>query len=476
MTAWAHPTGGEARGPMAERTQRLSPSDMSALLAERGPIHVHVGGTVIVSGKPPPFEELITQVETRLNLVPRFHQRIVRVPAGIHNPVWADDERFDIAWHVRHSALPKPGTDAQLRDLVGRIMSEPLDFSRPLWQIHMIEGLEKRRHAYVSKTHHALVDGTSAVDVGMLLVDVSAEGTEAPAAAAWAPNAPSTRSLFVGAASERLRGPLRAAQKATRSALMTPRGTAQRLRRPAEGFTTLAAGGPSAPRTILNEEIGRDRRVGFTSTTLDALKRARGSGDATVNDVVLAAAAGALRRFFERRGERVPNHLVALVPVSIRRPDEQGELGNRIATILMRLPVGEADPKRRLELTSEEMNRLKASEQAGAASLIIEATGFVPPTINRVLADAMSRPLTFNLVISNVPGPQVPLYMLGRKINAIHPFVPLSPQRHALSIGLLSYDGGVFFGRVGDREKMPDFDDVVAALDAALAEQIAAAA
>jgi WS/DGAT/MGAT family acyltransferase len=279
----------------------------------------------------------------------------------------------------------------------------------------------------------------------------------------------------VGAAAERLRTPLRAAQNATRSALLTPRDTAQRLRRTAEGFAGLAAGGPSAPRTLLNVDIGRDRRVAFVSTTLDELKAARGSGQATVNDVVLSSAAGALRRLFERRGERIPKDIVALVPVSIRRPDEKGELGNRIATILMRLPVGEQDPPRRLQLTSEEMSRRKASEQAGAASLIIEATGFVPPTLNRVLADAMSRPLTFNLVISNVPGPQMPLYMLGRKIEAIHPFVPLSPQRHALSIGLLSYDGGVYFGLVGDREKLSDLDDLAADLEASIAEQTDAA-
>jgi WS/DGAT/MGAT family acyltransferase len=265
------------------------------------------------------------------------------------------------------------------------------------------------------------------------------------------------------------------AQSATRSALRTPRGTAHRVRKTAEGFAGLAAGGPNAPRTFLNEDIGRDRRVAFTATTLDELKAARGAGDATVNDVVLAASAGALRRLFERRGEKIPKHLVALVPVSIRTADEQGELGNRIATILMRLPIGEPDPRRRLELTTDEMQRRKASEQAGAASLIIEATGFAPPTLNRALAGAISRPLTFNLVISNVPGPQVPLYMLGRKIQAIHPFVPLSPQGHALSIGLLSYDGGVYFGLVGDREQLADLDDLASDLDDALAEQLAAA-
>jgi WS/DGAT/MGAT family acyltransferase len=461
---------------MAERHTRLSASDMSSLLAERGPIHVHVGGTVIVAGRPPPFERVLAHVDARLGLVPRFRQRVTKVPVGLANPVWSDDSRFDLSWHVRHTALPKPGTLTQLRDLVGRIMSEPLDFTRPLWQIYLIEGLEGKRHAYVSKTHHALVDGVSAVDVGTLLVDVAEDGTPMPVPdAPWEPDAPSPRMLVAGAASERLRAPLRAARTATRSALLTPRSTAQRVRRTAEGFATLAAGGPSAPQTFLNREIGRDRRVAFVSTELASLKAARGTGGATVNDVVLTIAAGGLRRFFERRGERIPNHIVALVPVSVRRADEDLELGNRLATILMKLPLGEADPRRRLELVSAEMTRLKASEQARAASLIIEATGFAPPTINRVLGGALSRPLTWNLVISNVPGPQMPLYMLGRRIKAIYPFVPLSPQGHALSIGLLSYDGAVNFGLVGDRDLLADLDAFASDLGAAIEEQLAAA-
>ncbi len=458
---------------MAERTTRLSASDMSSLLAERGPIHVHVGGTVIVAGKPPPFERVLAHVDARLNAVPRFRQRVTKVPVGLANPVWSDDPRFDLSWHVRHAALPGPGTLTQLRDLVGRIMSEPLDFTRPLWQIHLIEGLEGKRHAYVSKTHHALVDGVSAMDVGTLLVDVSKDGTEmAIPDSPWAPDAPSPRMLVAGAATERLRAPLRAARTATRSAL-TPRGTAQRMRRTAEGFASLAAGGPSAPQTFLNREIGRDRRVAFVETKLESLKQARGETGATVNDVVLAIAAGGLRRFFERRREHVPDHLVALVPVSVRRPNEDLELGNRVATILMKLPLGEVDPRRRLERVNAEMSRLKASEQASAASLIIEATGFAPPTINRVLGGALARPLTWNLVVSNVPGPQIPLYLLGRRITAIYPFVPLSPQGHALSIGVLSYDGGVNFGLVGDRDLLGDLDSLAADLGTAVAEQLA---
>lgn len=456
--------------------ERLSASDMSSLLAERGPIHVHVGGTIVLDGKAPGFEELIEHVSERLSLVPRFRQKVTRTPLGLSNPVWADDPEFDVGWHVRHVALPGPGSDAQLRELVGRVMSQPLDFARPLWQLYLVEGLEGKRHAVISKTHHALVDGVSAVDVGTILLDPNKEGTEMELPSEpWDPDAPSPEMLLVRAASERVRSPLRRARKTAQEALTMPRETATRVMRTAEGFAGLAAGGPSAPRTFLNEEIGRDRRVGFTSAKLDELKRARGETEATVNDVILAVATRALQHTFERRGEELPEHLVALVPMSIRRDDEEHDLGNRVATLMVPLPLRETDAAKRLATIHAETARLKRSEQARAASLVIEATGFVPPTINRVLAAAISRPLTWNLVVSNVPGPQVPFYLLGKRVREIYPFVPLSPQGHALSIGVVSYDGGVFFGLAGDRGLLADIDELAGDLKAALGEQLTAA-
>ncbi|MDX6583253.1 MAG: diacylglycerol O-acyltransferase / wax synthase [Solirubrobacterales bacterium] len=458
-------------------SDRLSASDMSSLLAERGPIHVHVGATIVVAGKQPEFRELVEHVESRLSLIPRFRQRITSVGAiALSNPVWADDPRFDIERHVRRLALPKPGGMAELRELVGRVMSEPLDLTRPLWQLYLVEGLEGKRHAYINKTHHALVDGVAAVDVGTIILDASPEGTEMEVTEErWEPDEPSPELLFVRDASDRIRAPLRAARKAARTTLTMPRSTAGRVMRTAEGFAKLATSGPTAPRTFLNAEIGRDRRVAYVQTELALLKSIRGGSGATVNDVILSVAAGGLRRLFERRGVEVPENLVGLVPMSIRRPGEDLELGNRIATLLVRLPVAEGDAGARLERIHAETTRLKASEQATAASLIIEATGWTPPTINRVLAGAISRPLAFNLVVSNVPGPQVPFYLLGRKIEAIYPFVPLSPQNHALSIGVLSYDGSVFFGLAGDRDLLADIDEFAADLDAALGEQAAAA-
>jgi len=455
--------------------ERLSPSDMSSLLAERGPIHVHVGATTIMEGEPPDYFGLLKHVGARLSLVPRFRQRITRASLNLTNPKWADDPGFDLRWHVRHSALPKPGSMAQLRDYVGRVMSEPLDFDRPLWQIYLIEGLENDRFAMISKTHHALVDGVSAVDVGTILLDANPEGTEIEMPEEPAETDASSSSMLFVRASGRVRERLRRTRKTATGALTMPTETAKRVMKTAEGFVGLAAGGPSCPPSPFNVEISRDRVVAFGRGELQALKDARGDGGATVNDVILAVVAGALRRFLAGRGDEVPRNLVALVPVSIRRPDEQLELGNRISTILVRLPLGEEDPAGRLEWIREETARLKQSGQARAASLIIEATGWTPPTINRVLSDLTSRPLVFNLVVSNVPGPQMPFYLLGRRMLEVYPFVPLSPQNHALSVGVISYDGGVFFGLVGDRRVVADINELERCLEQSLEEQTAVA-
>jgi diacylglycerol O-acyltransferase len=349
---------------VSERAERLSASDMSSLLAERGPIHVNVGATLVLEGDPPTLEELLAHVESRLGLVPRFRQRVKPTPLQLTNPVWADDPGFDLRWHVRHTALPRPGSMVQMRELVGRVMSTPLDLERPLWQLYLVENLEGDRHAYISKTHHALVDGVSAVDVGTIMLDPNPDGTEVPVPEErWDPDVPSPELLFVRAATERIRAPMRSARKAALTAVSMPRETAGRVMRTAESFAGLAAGGPTAQRTFLNREIGRDRRVAFMATELDALKRARGDTGATVNDVILSIATGGLRRTFERRGEPVPDRLVALVPMSIRRQDEHLELGNRIATLMVALPLSEADPLERLALVHEETTRSRSQSR-----------------------------------------------------------------------------------------------------------------
>jgi len=456
---------------------------MSSLLDERGPIHVHVGGTAIFSGELPPFEELLAHVRDRLELIPRFRRRVRWLPGKILRGEWEDDPDFDVARHVRHVAIPTPGGDRELRELVGRVMSEPLDQSRPLWQIHFVERCGAGGgFAAISKTHHALVDGVSAIDVGAIILDPDPAGTDlAVSGADWKPQAERpTEAVIADRVLDARRRLLGIPREAARRALDL--SAPQSALKTAQGFLDLARSSEPVRPTIINEEIDRDRRVAFASTTLAALKAAAAASGATVNDVVLAVSTGALRRLFEARGAAIPSEFSALVPMSVRKPGEKLALGNRITTLIVPLPLDEPDRGERLRRIHAATARLKGSEAARAASLVIEASGWVPPTMSRVLgtigaagsnlpvARVMPQRLPWNLVVSNVPGPPMPVYLLGRRLEAIHPFVPLSPQRRALSIGVISYDGGVYFGLAGDRDRMDDLDAfagfVAAELDA----------
>lgn len=463
--------------------EALSPADISSLQAEGGAIHVHVGGTAIFSGEPPSYEEMLAHVSKRLELIPRFRQRVRHLP-GIGRPAWEDDPDFDVARHVINVALPTPGSDVQLRDLIGRIMSQPLDLERPLWQIYLIEGLDGGRFAALSKTHHALVDGVAAVDVGAVILDPDPEGTDLQLSEMeWSPDPKRADELIINRVSEvagRLTGPL---QKMI-SLDVNPTAATTSATKTARGFLELARNSDPVKPTPLNEKIGRDRRVAFAETTLETMKAIAKPAGRTVNDVVLSTSAGALRHWFESNGHDIPKEFVALVPMSIRKPEEEGELGNRIATLLVSLPLGEADPIARLHKIGEMTERLKQSDGARASSLLIEASGMVPPTVNRVLGqmgtalspmrEAMPQRMPWNLVISNVPGPPMPVYLLGRRLERVHPYVPLSPQRRALSIGVISYDGGLYFGLAGDRDRLADIDRIPAFLEASIDHHLAA--
>jgi WS/DGAT/MGAT family acyltransferase len=449
---------------------------MSSLMAERGPIHVHVGGTALFEGEPPDYERFIEHVAERLELIPRFRRRVRYLPGKVMRAEWEDDPQFDVRRHVRHIAVPAPGTDEQLRELVGQVMSEPLDQGRPLWQLYLIERCGdggERGFAAVSKTHHALVDGVSAVDVGAVILDPDPNGTDLGLAGApWAPKERATREVFADRLEDASRKLLGLSRGAARRALdpRTPQAASQSAFRTAQGFLDLARNSDPVKPTFLNETIGRDRRVAFASTTLAEMKRiaAASSTGATVNDVVLAVSTGAFRELFLRRGEPVPTEFAALVPMSIRKPGEELSLGNRITTLMVPLPLAEPDPIARLRVIHRTTERLKGSEAARAASIVIDASGWVPPTMSRVLGSVgealgpvrgvVPQRLPWNLVISNVPGPPMPVYLLGRRLRSIHPFVALSPQRRALSIGVISYDGGLHFGLVGDRDVMADID------------------
>jgi WS/DGAT/MGAT family acyltransferase len=385
--------------------------------------------------------------------------------------VWVDDEEFDVAYHVRRSALPRPGTEAQLRDLVGRIMSRPLDRSRPLWEMYLVEGLADGRFAILTKTHHAMVDGAGALDIGQVILDISPE-PQRHAGTHWAPRPePSDIDLVAAAVSEVLRSP-GAAVDAVRSGAVDVRETVERFGRRAAGLASAAltlARPPSA--NPLNAPIGEARRFGMSTMRLDDFKAIRKVHGGTINDVVLAVVSGALREWMMTRGESVSSRSAvrALVPVSVRA--DEAESGNHIAAFLVDLPVGEPQAVVRLHRISYEMEQLKSTGQMVGAQALVGVAGFTPPTLHAAAArtaNDWSRRM-FNLVVTNVPGPQFPLYAAGALMLGAYPVVPLA-KGQAVSIGLTSYDGGVYFGLNADRDAMTDVDVLAECLQAALAE------
>ncbi len=452
---------------------RLSPLDVSFLYLEESTTPMHVGGVAVFQAPDEGFEliKLVHLIEERIGLVPRYRQKVRWVPGRLANPVWVDDEEFDVGYHVRRSALPRPGSDAQLRDLVGRIMARPLDRSRPLWEMYLVEGLSGGRFAILTKTHHAMVDGAGAIDIGQVILDVTPEPQRA-AAEHWTPRRePSDLDLVAGAVSEVLRSP-GAAVDAVRSGAIDVRETVERFGRRAAGLASAAmtiARPPAA--NPLNAPIGEARRFGMASMSLDDYKAIRRAHGGTINDVVLAVVSGALREWMMTRGESVSSRTAvrALVPVSVR--SDEGSTGNHIAAFLVDLPVGEPQAVVRLHRISYEMEQLKATGQMVGAQALVGIAGFAPPTLHAAAArtaNDWSRRM-FNLVVTNVPGPQFPLYAAGARMLGAYPVVPLA-KGQAVSIGLTSYDGGIFFGLNADRDAMTDVDVLAECLLSALSE------
>ena len=456
-------------------SDRLSSLDVSFLYLEEATTPMHVGGVSVFELPAGGFDydRLVSLIKRRIAFVPRYRQRIRWVPGRIASPVWVDDENFDVAYHVRRSALPKPGTDAQLRDLAARIMSRPLDRSRPLWEMYLVEGLEGGRFALLTKTHHAMVDGIAAVDIGQVILDATPEPRPTPASS-WRPaQEPSSIELVAGAINDLVRGPS-AIFESVRSGLGDIRRTAGKVAGTATGVLAIARTvSRSAQVSPLNVEIGEQRRYGTTESDLDDYKAIRKAHGGTINDVVLAVVAGALREWLMTRGEAIGGASVvrAMVPVSVRTEDQSGVPGNRVSSYLVDLPVGEPSPVMRLHQISYAMKGHKETGQAVGADAIISVAGFAPPTLHSLGARAgssLSKRL-FNVVVTNVPGPQFPLYAAGARLLAAYPVVPLA-KGQAVSIGLTSYDGGVYFGLNADRDAMPDIDVLTQCIADALAE------
>ncbi|HWM56214.1 MAG TPA: wax ester/triacylglycerol synthase family O-acyltransferase [Pseudonocardia sp.] len=465
---------------------RLSALDASFLYLEQPTTPMHVGGVAVFRRPRTGFDYdgLVELIEQRIPLVPRYRQKVRPVPGNLARPVWIDDPDFDVAYHVRRSALPKPGSDAQLTELVARLMSRPLDHSRPLWEMYLVEGLARGRTAVLTKTHQAMVDGISAIDIGQVILDVSAQPRRVEAQL-WMPQPePGAGELVLAAIAEAAVRPglvLEAARSAATDALATI-GKVATL---ATGLLSMArTASRRAPGAPLNVEISAARRFAIARTDLDAYRTVRAAHGCTVNDVVLSVVAGALRNWLLLRGEPVTPSTVlrAMVPLSVRgeadvpSSSSAGSLGNRVSSFIVDLPVGEPSPVVRLHHVTHAMREHTARVQSVGAATLVRFGGFAPPTLHALGARAASdiSKRIFNLVVTNVPGPQFPLYAAGARMLEMFPVVPLA-KGQALAIGLTSYDGGVFYGFNGDRDAMWDVDALAGMVGESLDELLATA-
>jgi len=456
---------------------RLTAVDASFLHQEGASSHMHIGGLVILEGPPPSIDDFLDNIRGRLHMVPRYRQKLAFPPLQAGRPLWVDDPNFNLEYHVRHTALPAPGSEEQLRRLVARIFSQRLDRSKPLWELWLVQGLEGNRVALISKTHHSLVDGVSGVDLATVLFDVGPvpqppEHPQAP----WAPGSePTAAELIAAGVRDIVRAPIEIAARAVEAATHPDRTIGAALEA-AEGIGEIAwAGLNPAPPTPLNVDIGPHRRFRWVRNDLDDFKRVKDALGGTVNDVVLTVVAGALRTFLHSRGVRTEGlELRALVPVSVRSAHERHQLGNRLAVLRGPLPVYVADPVARLGVVRQAMDGLKESKQAVGAEVLAGVQNFAPPTILAQASRLNFSTRLFNLIVTNVPGPQFPLYVLGREILDIFP-VAFLPDHHALAIAIMSYNGEMNFGLLADYDAVPDIDVIAEGIQDSLAELLAAA-
>jgi diacylglycerol O-acyltransferase / wax synthase len=434
---------------------RLSALDESFLRLETDSAPMHVGWTLVLDGEAPSLPELRDHIAGRLGLLPRFRRRVVT--SRLHDPLWVDDARFSLADHISKVPAPVPGGPAGLRSAVGSVLSARLERDRPLWRMQLVTGLGERRFALVAQVHHALVDGVAAVEMAQLLLDarpVSAPPDPRP----FSPS-PEPGILERALAGSIGRGRLaRSAGSRALRALSDPGGvleSASELRRLA---TSLAALGAAAPATALNREIGPERSVAFAELPLHAAKELGRRCGATVNDVVLATASLALGSYLRRLGECHP-WLRVLVPVSTRPAGDAGELGNRVSAMFIELPLGERDPRMALAEVSRQTRGHKPAARSGAIDGLVQAAGLVPPQLRDLAAWMLTRRQTFNAVVSSIPGPSVPLYLLGRRVRGAYPAVPLV-QGRGLSIGVVSYCGSLHVGLCADPGVVPALVDL----------------
>jgi diacylglycerol O-acyltransferase / wax synthase len=452
---------------MATWFERLTSLDSLFLELEDRTTHMHVGAVAVFDGKAPPYRDFLQLIEARLDQVPRYRQRVQFVPFKQGRPVWIDESQFDLEYHVRHTALPAPGGEEELKRLAGRLFSQALDRDKPLWELWLVEGLDHDRFAVISKTHHCMLDGISGVDLATVLMDTE-PSTEAPAAPAeWKPRtAPKASELLAISLKEQITNPI----QVVREALHSNNDARKLLREIAGGVKPLLglAGMGMAPASALNRPIGPHRRFEMFDMPLPEIRKIRRALRGTVNDVILAVIAGALRRWLEARGESLGPDLRALVPVSMRGAHDRNTFGNQVSAVFCPLPVAEPNPVERLRKVRDAMKGIKEGGQAVAAAALASLGDFAPPTLLAQAARLQAVTRFFNLVITNVPGPQFPLYLLGRELRGCYPQVPLAAQQ-SIGVALLSYHGNVCVGLLADLD-VRDLAALGGAMRAALTE------
>ncbi len=460
-----------------QHLDRLTSTDASFLHQEGPASHMHIGAVLLFEGPPPAFVDYLEYVRGRLHLVPRYRQKLATPPLETGRPMWVDDPNFNLEYHVRHTALPSPGTEEQLFLLASRIDSQPLDRSKPLWESWLVEGLEDGRFALIFKNHHALVDGVSGVDLATVLFDLSPEPTPpAPGLEPWQPKPePSPAELVLAGVRGLVNTTLDLVTR-TLAAATRPGTSLGILRDAAEGIGEIVwAGLNPAPETPLNVEIGPHRRYAVVRQRLADYKEIKDTLGGTVNDVVLTVVSGALADWLRSRGVRTEGlELRALVPVSVRADAHDGTLGNQLTAMRAPLPVYIEDPVARLRFMKKAMDGLKESKQAVGAATLTAVNGLAPPTILAQASRLNFSTRLFNLIVTNIPGPQVPLYVLGRKLDDVFPLAFL-PNDHALAVAIMSYNGAIDYGLLGDYDALPDIDVIADAIAAGTEELLQAA-
>jgi diacylglycerol O-acyltransferase / wax synthase len=454
----------------------MSVQDAAFLHIENGNNPMHIGSVAVLEGPAPAYGDLVRLIAAKLPLVPRYRQKVRFALAGVGRPVWVDDPHFQIVYHIRHTAVPPPGGRDELRNLAGRVFAQTLDRGKPLWELWMVEGLKHGRWAVISKVHHCMVDGVSATDLLTVMFDATDAAAVEPPVAEWTPAPePGTFTLAAHGVVRTVTDPLGRLRDISGGLRITA-GPRTRL---AEGAVLLRALGAWTKRsaTSLNGPIGPHRRWSWAEASLDDVKTVRHGLGGTVNDVVLAAITAGFRSLLLHRDEDVSNRVVrTLVPVSVRADSERGVYNNRVSGIFPGLPVSMADPGDRLNTIAAQLSMLKGSKQAVAGDALVKLAGFAPPMLlslgSRLAARTPQRAL--QTVTTNVPGPQYPLYVVGRRMVYSYPYVPIMGSVR-ISIAIFSYCGRLFFGITGDYDTVADIDVLRDGIEEGMRELVAAA-